>query len=58
MICFGHLPLAETRDLDLVRDAPIRTVEILGELVDGHLDRELDGVLRGVLHDGLHVHPA
>ena len=36
-------------------DAPVRAVEVLRELVDGHLDRELDGVFLGVLHGGLHV---
>ena len=42
-----HFPFAEAGDLDLVRDRPVRPIEILGELLGIDLDRQLDGVLLG-----------
>ena len=50
-----HLALAEPGDLDLVGHAPIRGIEVLGVLLDGHLDREFDGVFGGVLDGRLHT---
>jgi hypothetical protein len=50
----GGLPGPEPGDLHLARDRAVGLVQVLGHLVRGNLDRQLDGVLRGSLDGGLH----